>query len=492
MRGLGVHQGLAPVLDVARDLRWGRVEETIGEDPVSRRHDRQRLRSRAASRPASSPPSSTSSATPPRAAGATWRRSRSAPRELADVMLPPFEMALRAGARSVMNSYTDIDGVPVAADAGAAHRPAARHATASPAPSSPTTSPSPFLQTLHGVAADAGEAAAPGAGGRHRRRAAHVNCYGAPLLAGARGRRGRRRPGRPRVERVLLQKCELGLLDATGRPSRRRSPSTDRPDLDDGDAAALARARAGTRSIVLLRNDGALPLRAGPRLAVVGPRARHVAARCSAATRSRCTSACTTPDVPHRHRGRRPCSTRCAPTGGYDVHYAAGLRASSAATDDGDRRGGPRSPARPTSASPCSATRPGLFGRGTSGEGCDAADLRLPGRQEELLEALLATGTPVVLVLLVGRPYELSRQADRLAAVVCGVLPRRGGRAARSPTCCPAGSTRPGGCRSASPAAGASQPSTYLAPRARAAQRGQHRRPDARCSRSATGCPTRR
>src|SRR6185295_11323578 len=38
------------------------------------------------------------------------------PRELADVLLPPFEMALRAGARSVMNSYTDNDGVPVAAD----------------------------------------------------------------------------------------------------------------------------------------------------------------------------------------------------------------------------------------------------------------------------------------------------------------------------------------------------------------------------------------
>ena len=38
------------------------------------------------------------------------------PRELADVILPPFEMALRAGARSVMNSYTDLDGVPVAAD----------------------------------------------------------------------------------------------------------------------------------------------------------------------------------------------------------------------------------------------------------------------------------------------------------------------------------------------------------------------------------------
>ena len=38
------------------------------------------------------------------------------PRELADVILPPFEMALRAGARSVMASYTDTDGVPATAD----------------------------------------------------------------------------------------------------------------------------------------------------------------------------------------------------------------------------------------------------------------------------------------------------------------------------------------------------------------------------------------
>ena len=65
----------------------------------------------------------------------------------------------------------------------------------------------------------------------------------------------------------------------------------------------------------------------------------------------------------------------------------------------------------------------GLFGKGTSGEGCDVADLDLPGRQEELLEALLATGTPVVAVLLVGRPYDLSRQVDRLAGLVCGFFP---------------------------------------------------------------------
>ena len=62
----------------------------------------------------------------------------------------------------------------------------------------------------------------------------------------------------------------------------------------------------------------------------------------------------------------------------------------------------------------------GLFGAGTSGEGCDAVDLRLPGRQEELLEALLDTGTPVVLVLLVGRPYDISRQSTAWPAI-CAV-----------------------------------------------------------------------
>lgn len=67
--------------------------------------------------------------------------------------------------------------------------------------------------------------------------------------------------------------------------------------------------------------------------------------------------------------------------------------------------------------------RAGLFGRGTSGEGCDAADLSLPGVQGELLDALLATGTPVVLVLLTGRPYALGRWAGRTAATVQAFFP---------------------------------------------------------------------
>jgi beta-glucosidase len=65
----------------------------------------------------------------------------------------------------------------------------------------------------------------------------------------------------------------------------------------------------------------------------------------------------------------------------------------------------------------------GLFGHGTSGEGCDAEDLRLPGLQGELLEELLATGTPVVVVVVSGRPYALGGIAGRAAALVQAFMP---------------------------------------------------------------------
>ena len=67
--------------------------------------------------------------------------------------------------------------------------------------------------------------------------------------------------------------------------------------------------------------------------------------------------------------------------------------------------------------------RAGLFGHGTSGEGCDAETLELPGRQRELAEAVLDTGTPTVLVLLTGRPYALGGLAERAAAIVQGFFP---------------------------------------------------------------------
>lgn len=105
----------------------------------------------------------------------------------------------------------------------------------------------------------------------------------------------------------------------------------------------------------------------------------------------------------------------------------------------------------------------GLFGRGTSGEGCDAADLNLPGEQAALVEAMLETGKPVVLVVCSGRPYALGQFGDRLAATVQTFFPgQRGAEAmaevltgARNPSGhLPVGIPRDPGV----------SPATYLAP----------------------------
>jgi len=72
----------------------------------------------------------------------------------------------------------------------------------------------------------------------------------------------------------------------------------------------------------------------------------------------------------------------------------------------------------------------GMFGTGTSGEGCDCEDLSLPGLQGELVEAVLATGTPTVLLLVSGRPYALGAYASRCRAVVAAFMPGVEGAAA--------------------------------------------------------------
>jgi beta-glucosidase len=144
---------------------------------------------------------------------------------------------------------------------------------------------------------------------------------------------------------------------------------------------------------------------------------------------------------------------------GYQVSYAQGCPVLG-----GDDAGIAAAAQEAASADVCVAVlgdRAGLFGGGTSGEGCDVADLRLPGRQEELLDALIATGTPVVLVLLAGRPYELSRQLPGLAAVVCGFFPGVEGAPALADIL--AGLVNPSGRLPIGfPRAGGAQPATYL------------------------------
>ncbi|MFC0548532.1 beta-xylosidase/alpha-l-arabinosidase [Kutzneria chonburiensis] len=448
MRTAGVHQGLAPVLDVVRDLRWGRVEETIGEDPflvglIGGAYVRG-LESAGVVATLKHFAGYSSSR-----AGRNFGPVSIGPRELADVLLPPFEAALKDGARSVMNAYTDNDGVPAAADEslltqrlrdeyGFDGTVVADYFAIS------------FLQTLHGIAQTAADAAGLALRAGIDVELPTVNCYGEPLLAAIDAGTVDIGLIDRAVSRVLTQKWQLGLLDDD------YSPEPDGPvDLDPAASRALALDLA-RQSIVLLQND-ILPLSPGARLAVIGPRAdeRHAVMGCYSFP---VHVGVHHPDVP---LGVSAPTVVEALSNDYTVTYAQGCPVLG-----GDDAGIAEAVAAAEDADCCVVVlgdRTGMFGAGTSGEGCDVADLRLPGRQEELLEAVLGTGKPVVLVLLVGRPYEISRQADRLAAILCGFLPGEEGSTALADVL--SGRVDPSGRLPVSfPRTGAGHPSTYLAP----------------------------
>jgi beta-xylosidase len=456
MRRLGVHQGLAPVLDVARDLRWGRVEETIGEDPW--------LVGTIGSAYVRGLESAGVVATLKHFAGYSGSRAGRnlapvpiGPRELADVLLPPFEMALRAGARSVMNSYADLDGVPAAADPGLLTRLLREDWGFAGTVVSDYFSVA-FLHTLHGVAGSRAEAAALALAAGIDTELPAADCYGEPLLQAVESGLVDEKLVDRAAARVLTQKCELGLLDANWTPGPDPEPAPGTGiDLDDDQSRALARELA-RRSVVLLRNEAALPLAAGLRLAVVGPCADEPTAVFGCYSFPVHVGA-HHPDLPVGIEVATVAGALRADPAGYQVSGAPGCPVTG-----GDDAGIAAAARLAADADVCVAVlgdRAGMFGAGTSGEGCDAESLRLPGRQEELLDALLATGTPVVLVLLAGRPYELSRQAGRLAAAVCGFFPGEEGAGALADVL--SGRVSPSGRLPVSfPGPGASQPSTYL------------------------------
>ncbi|MFD9507048.1 beta-xylosidase/alpha-l-arabinosidase [Streptomyces mirabilis] len=429
MRSVGVHQGLAPVLDVVRDPRWGRTEESIGEDPY--------LVATVGTAYVQGLESAGVVATLKHFAG--YSASRGArnhapaslgPRELADVILPPFEMAVReGGARSVMASYNDLDGLPAHA-----HRRLLTELLREEWRFTGTVVADYFgvslLESAHGLTDSPSGAAALALAAGVDVELPAVRCYGSGPLDEEFVDRA--------ALRVLTQKCELGLLDPDWAAEPADSGSV---DLDPPHMRALARQLA-EESVVLLANGGTLPLASGVRrIAVLGPLADDPAAMLGCYTFPRHVLL----DHPEVEMGVG------VPT------LLEALRAElpdAEFTDD------------PVAADVCVVAvgdRSGLFGRGTSGEGCDAADLELPEGQGELVDKTLASGTPVVLVLLSGRPYALGRWADRCAAVVQAFFAGQEGGPAVAGVL--SGRVNPSGRLSVSvPREPAGQPWTYLAP----------------------------
>ena len=469
MRAVGVHQGLAPVLDVVRDARWGRVEETIGEDPF--------LVATVGTAYVRGLESAGIIATLKHFVGYSASKAgrNLAPvsigqRELADVLLPPFEMAVRdGGARSVMNSYNDIDGIPSAADAslltgllrdtwGFDGTVVADYFAVG------------FLKSLHGVAETWGEAAAAALSAGIDVELPTVKTYFDLAELIERGELDESYVDRA-LRRVLRQKIGLGLLDSSWSPvppalgdvglgDALDNPSALRGtvELDTAENRELAREIA-ERAIVLLRNDGALPLAAPKRIAVLGPNAGDAYAVLG------CYSF---PSHVGVHHPEVPIGIELPtlldalrqefPDSEF-VHVAG------TTVDGGELDGIPEAVAAAQDAEVvvlALGDRAGLFGRGTSGEGCDAPSLELPGAQQALLDAVLASGTPTVVTLLSGRPYALGSAVTGAAAIVQTFFPGEEGTGAIAGVL--SGRVNPSGRLPVSvPADPGAQPSSYLA-----------------------------
>lgn len=438
-RSTGCRQGLAPVLDVSRDVRWGRTEETFGEDPwlvgVMACAYVQGLQGEKRD----------VLATLKHYVGHSFSEGarNHAPVhlgfcELNDTFLLPFEMAVKlANAGSVMPAYHDIDNQPghsdnyllttvlreqwgfdgiIVADYGGVS----------------------LLHQHHGVSHDAAQSAALAFNAGLDVELPKDDC--ARHLATAVERRLITMTKVDEiVSRILTEKFRLGLFE---------QPYTDVSAIDlQSDEARKAARDVATSSITLLENNGILPLQGRPRVAVIGPTADDPLALLSGysfpvhliiSDMADSAVQVTTPLSALRHylgddhidyaKGCHIIEKRLAGAPVFPGDSSGKLMQSSPVSTD--QRLIPEAVAvarRNDVVVVCVGDLAGLFQSGTVGEGSDTDSLTLPGVQQQLLEALVATGKPVVVVMTGGRPYNLQGLENHVAGLLMAWAPGQEG-----------------------------------------------------------------
>jgi beta-glucosidase len=436
MRAVGAHHSLAPVLDVARDPRWGRTEETFGEDPylISRmgvayvrglqgadlRQGIVATGKHFAGYGASE-------------GGMNWAPAHIPRRELLEVYIAPFAAAIReAQLASIMNAYSEIDGVPVGAskelltdllrgELGFDGVVVSDYFTI------------PTLMNYHRIASDEGEAArwALDAGIDVELPALH--CYGEPLRQALEKGRVDMALVDAAVNRVLRMKFQLGLFEHPY-----VEPDTASAVFDTAEQRALAH-RIAQKSIVLLKNDGELlPLaKTQSSIAVIGPSAASIRSLQGdyhyPSHLEMMLGAIKEGDLSPRPDGSVNLAQHFVPmvsvldgirrkVGAHTtIHHVPGCEVLGASTDG---FAAAVAAARQSDvAIVVVGDKSGLVDGCTSGESIDRADLGLPGVQQALVETIVATGRPVVVVLINGRPLALPWIAEHVPAVVEAWLP---------------------------------------------------------------------
>lgn len=395
-RAHGVAWHFAPMIDVARDARWGRVSEGPGEDPhlVS---EFARAKVRGLQNDHSTPENYVAACLKHYVAygacesGRDYNTTSMAPHILYNNYLAPFKAAVEEGAQTVMASFNDLNGVPC---------------TVNPFTLRKMLKETYGLQgfvvsdanairecVVHGIAADEPEAGIQAANAGldmdmgtgiyrdHLKKAVESGEVSMEVIDEA-------------VERILRVKMWLGLFDHPYVPAELIGKYEELPEENK----TLAR-RSAEESIVLLKNEGnILPLKQDAKISLVGQladsREEVIGAWAISWKEKDCVSI-------REGMESRFDSVEYFPCGGPSMDL----------NEEDIRKAGEYGDVIVA-----------VVGElvSMSGEASSRADITLPGQQRELLAKLMATGKPVVTVLMNGRPLALGWEAEHVPAIVEG------------------------------------------------------------------------
>jgi beta-glucosidase len=441
LMAIGARQGLAPVLDVARDPRWGRVEETFGEDPTLvsqfgvayiKGLQSENLAEGVVATGKHFVGHSLSQG------GLNCGPAHVGMRELYEVYLAPFQAAIRdAKLASMMNAYPELDGEVVAASRRFL-TDLLRGQFGFDGLLVSDYEAIIMLHNFHRVAVNAACAAGMALNAGIDVELPNTVCYGDPLRSALDRGDVNIELVDLAVRRHLKTKFELGLFEE--------------PLVDEGKVLevfetykqrALARTVA-RQSMVLLKNDGLLPLHKSIKtLAVIGPNAgngrNQIGDYTYAAMRQLMQW-----KAPENSAFLEPNLENPSPQDVKIITVLDGIRAAVSSETkvlcaqgcgnlDSDASGvteAVRIAKQADAVVLVLGDRSGLTLDCTTGETRDSADLKLPGIQEDLARAIFATGKPAAVVLITGRPYVLSTLADGANAILEAWLPGEEGGSA--------------------------------------------------------------
>lgn len=433
----GGHIGYGPVLDLAREPRWSRVEETYGEDPFLNSMMGAAMVKGFQGRGIGTGENVISTLKHFTAYGVPEGGHNGGPvsvglRELYQSYLPPFKAAVDAGALSIMTAYNAIDGVPctanpfllkdilrdqwgfkgfVVSDLGSVNGLAGTHGIAN------SLAEAAELAINAGLDNDLGGAAF------------------AKLSKSLESNKVQQTRLDEAVKRILTLKFQMGLFE-----NPYVNPQKARKTVSDLAAVAVAR-QVAQESMILLKNDQqVLPLKKSIKsIAVIGPNANNIYNQLGDYTAPQAEQNIVTPLEGIKEKLGAAVKVNyvkgCDIRDTSNVDIAAAVKATQASELAVVVLGG--SSARDfkteylsTGAANVIENKSTSVSDMESGEGYDRQSLDLLGKQLDLLKAVVATGKPVVLVFIGGRPLNMNWPSDNVKAILYAWYPgQEGGHA---------------------------------------------------------------